>query len=180
MDGVALGAAVVAEFAHAHGGLAGFGVFLAVLLHKPLDALSVTGLMATGTWSKQSRTIVNLCFSLICPLGAFLFLKFAPDYGTQNYANVLGIGLGFSAGAFLCISLSDLLPEVQFHRHDRGKLSASLLLGVLLAYGIGYLEGEHAHSHGESQSTEHSEMHNHPPHSGHDHDHDHDHAGHNH
>jgi hypothetical protein len=30
--------------------------------------------------------------------------------------------------------LADLLPEVQFHRHDRLILSAALLGGVFLAY----------------------------------------------
>jgi zinc and cadmium transporter len=37
--------------------------------------------------------------------------------------------LAFSAGTFLCISLSDLLPELQFHAHDRIALSAALLAG---------------------------------------------------
>jgi zinc and cadmium transporter len=36
---------------------------------------------------------------------------------------------------------------VHFHSHDRGKLSAALLLGVLLAYLIGFIEPEHDHSH---------------------------------
>jgi zinc and cadmium transporter len=89
----------------------------------------------------------------------------------------MGMALGFSAGAFLCISLSDLLPEVQFHHHDRGKLSASLLLGVALAYGIGLFEGEHAH--GQVNHSNHSDLavpadedgHNHVGgiHAGHDH-----------
>ena len=47
---------------------------------------------------------------------------------------VLSSALAFSAGTFLCISLSDLLPELQFHRHDRIKLSAALLLGLALAW----------------------------------------------
>ena len=38
--------------------------------------------------------------------------------------------LSFSAGTFLCIALSDLLPELQFHSHDRLKLSLALLAGV--------------------------------------------------
>jgi hypothetical protein len=34
------------------------------------------------------------------------------------------------------------MPELQFHAHDRGKLSVSLLAGVLLAILIGRLEHE--------------------------------------
>ena len=40
--------------------------------------------------------------------------------------------LAFSAGTFLCIALSDLLPELQFHAHDRTKLSLALLAGFAL------------------------------------------------
>ena len=53
---------------------------------------------------------------------------------------VLGTVLAFAVGAFLCIALSDLLPEVQFHRHDRGKLLVALLAGVGLAYGLHFVE----------------------------------------
>jgi zinc and cadmium transporter len=33
-----------------------------------------------------------------------------------------------------------LLPELQFHDHDRVKLSAALLLGLALSVGVGRLE----------------------------------------
>jgi len=52
----------------------------------------------------------------------------------------LGYGLAFAVGVFLCISLSDLLPEVHFHRHDRGKLLLALLTGVALAYALYFVE----------------------------------------
>jgi len=48
--------------------------------------------------------------------------------------------LAFSAGAFICIALSDLLPEVQFHSHDRVALTLAFLLGIGLAYGMGSVE----------------------------------------
>ncbi|MCA9183974.1 MAG: hypothetical protein KDA99_00090 [Planctomycetales bacterium] len=80
----------------------------------------------------------------MCPIGATLVLfGVGPDLGSSNTS--LGILLGFSAGVFLCISLSDLLPEVQFHQHDRFWLSAALLVGVALAYSIGHLEPASLH-----------------------------------
>src|SRR5262245_37982660 len=48
--------------------------------------------------------------------------------------------LAFSAGTFLCIALSDLLPELQFHSHDRLPLSVALLLGFALMVGTALLE----------------------------------------
>ena len=49
----------------------------------------------------------------------------------------------------MCIALSDLLPELQFHQHDRLKLSVALLLGVALAWGVTRLE---AAGHAEQES----------------------------
>lgn len=145
IDGLALGASVVAE---SHGGregwLFGVGTFLAVVLHKPLDAMSITTLMRTAGWSLQRQQVVNVVFALLCPFGALGFW-----FGMSTYLDShhywLGIALACSAGVFLCISLGDLLPEVHFHTHDRLKLSIALLAGVLLAYAVGLLEPTHAH-----------------------------------
>ena len=53
------------------------------------------------------------------------------------------IALAFSAGTFLCIALSDLLPELQFHSHDRLPLSAALLTGFALMAGAALAEPSH-------------------------------------
>ncbi len=144
IDGVALAASVAADAEdHADGRLLGLGTFLAVLLHKPLDAMSITSLMQVGRWSRLWMRLVNAAFALICPIGAAVFYL-GVRYGGLA-ASAVGCAVAFAAGVFLCISLGDLLPEVQFHRHDRFKLSALLLLGVALAWGIGFLEPDHAH-----------------------------------
>ena len=151
LDGVALAAHVQADALHNHDAgmfawLLGVGTFLGVALHKPLDSMSITSMMATGGWSSRSMKLVNLGYALMCPIGAGLFY-----FGIQKYAGVQDIvvaaALAMSAGVFICISLSDLLPEVQFHSHDRLKLSAALLFGVTAAWAIGFLEPEHTHGH---------------------------------
>jgi len=179
IDGIALGASVTAEATdNPTMAIVGLGTFLAIVLHKPLDAMSITSLMAAGGWTARSRNLVNLGFSLMCPLGAALFVFSVHHFVTQQQA-ILGCTLAFSAGVFLCISLADLLPELQFHSHDRFKLSAALLLGVALAYGIGLVEPEHVHGHGEAVH-QHPGEEAHPAERGHDthdhddHDHDHD------
>ncbi len=146
IDGVALGAAMQGELGHA-AGLLGVGVFLAILLHKPLDAMSITTLMEAGGWSRRSRTLANIGFALLCPLGALLFFFGVDLLGdARHYA--VAVALAFAAGAFICIALSDLLPEVHFHSHDRGKLTLAFLAGIILAYAIGVVEPAGAHVHG--------------------------------
>jgi zinc and cadmium transporter len=48
--------------------------------------------------------------------------------------------LAFTAGTFLSIATSDLLPELQFHAHDRGKLSLALIAGIAVSALIGGFE----------------------------------------
>ncbi len=144
VDGVALAASVVADAQHGSIlPLAGIGTFLAVALHKPLDAFAITSVMQSGGWSSGQRTLANLTFSIACPIGAALFY-----FGVMRISGgsaVLGWGLAISAGFFICISLADLLPEVAFHDHDRFKLTAALLIGVGLAVAVENLPG-HDHN----------------------------------
>jgi zinc and cadmium transporter len=144
IDGIALAASVqVEEVLAPTKGWFGLGVFAAILLHKPLDALSITTLMTTGGWSRRSQVIVVSIFSLMCPIGALLFLGGVGAFGLTQ-SPIVGCALAFACGVFLCISLSDLLPEMEFHSHNRALLTASLILGIALAYGIRFLESRPA------------------------------------
>jgi zinc and cadmium transporter len=145
IDGVALGA--VMRGGSVEAGLLGVGVFLAILLHKPLDAMSIVTIMQAGGWSRGARATTNALFALMCPLGALLFY-FGVDALVVEQAHVVGVALAFSAGAFICIALSDLLPEVHFHSHDRTKLTLAFLAGIALAYAIGAVEPASLHTQG--------------------------------
>jgi zinc and cadmium transporter len=138
LDGIALAAAWESE-REAHL-LAGFGTFLAVTLHKPLDAISITSLMAAQRWSTARQMAVNVIFALMCPLGALLFVSTVGQWSEwRSYA--IGVSLALSAGFFLCISLGDLLPEVHFHSHDRAWLSLMLVVGVAIAVVLEFVIG---------------------------------------
>jgi zinc and cadmium transporter len=117
---------------------------LAVILHKPFDAMAVSTLMTAGGSSRFSRQLLNALFSLATPLGVVLF-NFGANHIASSNVVFLGCALGFCAGTFLCIASSDLLPELQFHSHDRMKLSVALLLGIGIAVLIGLIE---PHEHG--------------------------------
>jgi zinc and cadmium transporter len=144
IEGIALAASVY----HRHDSLplAGLGTFLVIVLHKPFDSMTIGMLMARAGWSLRLRHIVNGVFALAIPAGIGLF--YAGLASEAPSGPLLAYSLAFSAGTFLCISLSDLLPELQFHQHDRVKLSAALVLGLALALSVGKLEGL-VHRHGE-------------------------------
>jgi zinc and cadmium transporter len=149
VGGVALAAAMVAD-EHGHTGLLGLGTALVIILHKPFDAMAVATLMAASGCSRFSRHLINALFACVTPLGMVLFYLGVSPVAEANPV-VLGTALAFSAGTFLCIAAADLLPELQFHSHDRVKLSAALLAGIALAVLFGALEGaSHGHSHEES------------------------------
>ena len=144
--GVALASAAAAH-PHAGGrpdgalGPAAWGVFLATVVHKPADALTIVSLMLRGGASKPLAHAVNGAFALMIPAGAALFFLGAGRLAPASADALTASALAFSAGTFLCIALSDLLPELQFHAHDRLKLSAALLGGVLLMAAASLWEG---------------------------------------
>lgn len=148
LGGVALAASVV----HRHDTLplAGVGTFLVILLHKPFDSMTISMLMERNERSLRWRQTVNGLFSLAIPLGAAIF--YAGFARADATGATVAYALAFSAGTFLCISLSDLLPELQFHDHDRGKLSLALLAGLALSMAAAQLEGL-VHRHPTSASS---------------------------
>ena len=149
LEGVALASSIsVASTLHPGAGLAGLGTFLVILLHKPFDAMTLTTLLRAGKSSARKLHLVNIIFALIVPIGAAIFLL-KTGGGDPTFT---AYALAFSAGSFLCIAGSDLLPELHFHSHDRVRLSLALVLGLAIAWGIGNLESmshsdEHNHSH---------------------------------
>ena len=126
-------------------GPAAWGVFLATFVHKPADALTIVSLMIRGGTPKPLAHLVNLGFALMIPAGVGLFFLGIGRLDSAAADSITAASLAFSAGTFLCIALSDLLPELQFHSHDRLKLSAALLGGFLMMWGASLWEGPGSH-----------------------------------
>jgi len=133
VGGFALASAVAADFEIRAGlGAAGLGVFVATLVHKPADALTITSLMLRAGSARWTAHLVNFGFGLMIPAGVVLFALGLGGMRPGSAPQWTGGALAFSAGTFLCIALADLLPELQFHSHDRLKLSVALLAGLAL------------------------------------------------
>jgi zinc and cadmium transporter len=145
-DGAALAASVRADAAHGGGTLSGFATFLAIVLHKPIDSALIATLMMAGGVSTRARRLVNVAYALVVPVGALGFVGLLRMLGVDE-GLVLGIAMAVAAGAFICIAAADLLPEVQFHSHDRVLLTSALALGLAIAWGITAVErSSHAHA----------------------------------
>jgi zinc and cadmium transporter len=162
IGGAALGAAMAAE---GSGRFAGLAVFLISFLHKPLDSMTLLTLMRVAGCGPVLRHSINVGYSLVVPAGAVLFLL-GIGGGDAEHSAVIGAALAVAAGVFLSIALSDLLPELQFHAHDRVKLTVALLLGVALAWSVSLFESQ-AHEHPRNHEMGHVERH----HESHSHEH---------
>ena len=137
--GVGLGAAIKAEFTPGAFALPGLAILLVIVLHKPFDSMTLLALVVKGGHSHRKAHLINALFALAVPFGAALFI-FGIASSAVEHSAVVSYALGFAAGVFLCIALSDLLPELHFHRHDAGKLTVCLVLGLALAWTINFFE----------------------------------------
>jgi zinc and cadmium transporter len=141
--GVALASAAAANAGNRHAlGATAWGVFVATIVHKPADALTIVSLMLRAGVPRFLAHVVNAGFALMIPVGVALFFVGVGKLGPASAASATASALAFSAGTFLCIALSDLLPELQFHAHDRLKLSIALLAGFGLMAMTSLAESE--------------------------------------
>ncbi|MEO1717956.1 MAG: ZIP family metal transporter [Planctomycetota bacterium] len=167
VDGLAVASAVMVACSE-HARWPGLSILVVVLLHKPIDAVSLTGTMAAVGESDRRRTLINYLFAAITPLatiGAFV--------GFVSSGSGAGMAMAVAAGAFICVALADLMPEVQFHSHHRARFTLALAMGIALSWAIGLFEPEGHHHLPTDQPTDQPDAaaHNH---------HGHGHAGHSH
>ncbi len=146
LDGVALVAGITAW--HLHGPAAGLPMLLAVLMHKPVDGLTLGTLMRRAGCSPARILVMMSLFALTTPLGVLLvftgWLSQAADVHQWE-----GMALAWSAGMFLCIASSELLPELPFAGSARVPLWGALAAGLVLSIVPLWWEhrAEHSHEH---------------------------------
>jgi len=123
IDGIALGSGLLVP------GL-GFVVFLAVVAHKAPEMFSLTSVLLNSEMDKKKIALINGVIWLMIPLGGLV------AYGLLRTHDPSWIGkaLAFSAGTFLHISLSDLLPEAHKQSPNKGLTPLLLLAGLLVMW----------------------------------------------
>jgi len=126
-DGIALGVSLTIPNL-------GIIVFIAIFLHKAMEAFSLTCILQHEHKSRIHMVLSNIALLMAVPVGAFISYVWL----SSNNPQWAGIALAFSAGTFLHVSLSDLLPEV--HRHSALKNQAILffILGLVCMVGLAH------------------------------------------
>lgn len=121
LDGVAIGAGSLMNMS--------LVIILAVTIHKFPAALALSSMLVKGGEYSRRKILVSMfIFALATPLGAIFALALL-----RNMDEVMvAVALGVSAGTFLFISISDLLPTV-YEEHEKGfKNLLSFCLGIFV------------------------------------------------
>jgi zinc and cadmium transporter len=120
VDGFALGAASVTP-------QLGLLVFLAILAHKIPNSFSLSAILLSEGYSRARAVVMNAAFALMVPLGALLYVILREIVQVEKFT---ALALAASAGTFLHLSLSDILPDLHRRGASRWRLSAALVAGV--------------------------------------------------
>jgi len=110
----------------------GLATSIAVLLHEIPQEIGDFGIYLHAGFSLKKALILNLLSSLTAFLAVFVYFSLTPSLDFSSWL------IPATAGGFLYLASSDLIPEL--HRHD-SRLSSSLsqLLGILLGLSLMYL-----------------------------------------
>ncbi|MFO7263796.1 MAG: hypothetical protein A6D91_06260 [Bacillaceae bacterium G1] len=120
------GASIVAAFDVGH--QIGVLVFLAVILHKIPDGLTIATLVIANTKNRSKAVWSSISLGLSTLLGAMVMAGLLSVDVHWHPEELAAIALAFSAGAFLFVAIGDVLPEIH-HQHKTFSTWA-VLLGI--------------------------------------------------
>ncbi|OGS45995.1 MAG: hypothetical protein A2539_06690 [Elusimicrobia bacterium RIFOXYD2_FULL_34_15] len=111
------------------------GIFtaVAVILHEFPEGLITTGILMHTNLKKQKIWIYSLVVALATPFGAIVSLFLIRNL----QPNILGNALSITAGSFIYLAASDLIPEM--HKSKRKINSLILIFGIIFVYLLGKL-----------------------------------------
>ncbi|HET7826592.1 MAG TPA: ZIP family metal transporter [Anaeromyxobacter sp.] len=129
VDGFALGAASVQPEL-------GALVFLAILLHKVPNSFSLSAILVAEGYGRGKAVAMNAAFALMVPVGAGAYLLLREAVHIQKFTS---LALAASAGTFLHLSLSDILPDLHRRGGSRWRLSAAMVGGLAIMGALSLL-----------------------------------------
>jgi ZIP family zinc transporter/zinc and cadmium transporter len=99
---------------------------LAILFHKLPDGITISGILLHKGTSKKNIFLFSLLTALFTPFGTILGLCLFKGISLH----MLGAFLGITAGSFIFLSASDLIPET--HKSNDKITSVMLFAGVFV------------------------------------------------
>ncbi len=125
IDGVAIAAAFIAS------PVLGITTTLAICAHEIPQEIGDFGILVEGGYSKKKALLFNFLSGLTALIGAILGYFFL-----ERIEGVTWMFLSFSAGMFIYISCSDLIPELHkdFHIQRRWQQTLPFIIGVVLLW----------------------------------------------
>jgi len=123
LDGVMIAASFMIDFS------LGLATTLAVLIHEIPQEIGDFGVLVYGGFSKVKALLFNFASGLVAVFGAVLTLTLG-----VKFTNLIPLLIPFTAGGFIYIASSDLIPEL--HKETNLLKSGVQLLGLLLGIGL--------------------------------------------
>ncbi len=133
VDGFALGAA------NHEAGL-GLLVFVAILAHKIPASFSLSAILRAEGTGRARALGMNALFALMVPVGAGVYLALRSAVAMERFT---AYALAFSAGTFLHLALSGILPDLHRRAGSKWRLSGALVVGLGLMWGLHLIQGDH-------------------------------------
>lgn len=133
VDGFALGAASVEPEL-------GVLVFVAILAHKIPSSFSLSAILLSEGFSRARAVAMNAAFALMVPVGAGLYVLLREVVHAERFTS---LALAASAGTFLHLSLSDILPDLHRRGASKWRLSAAMVGGVAVMGALTLLRHGH-------------------------------------
>ncbi|HZY09963.1 MAG TPA: ZIP family metal transporter [Bacteroidota bacterium] len=119
-DGLSISAGMQYEFS------IGLLVFIAILLHKIPEGLTMASIMIAGNMSRTNAFLASLAIGAATMLGVITVLLIS---GIDQKA--VGIAFAFSAGAATYVGASDLIPEIN---RSENRITPLIVFGGMLFF----------------------------------------------
>lgn len=116
----------------------GLLVFLAILAHKIPNAFSLSAILRHEGYSRARALAMNAAFALMIPLGAGIYLLLRDLVHVDTFTSY---ALAASAGTFLHLAFSDILPDVHRRNGARPSHGLALLVGLGAMWGLRFIHG---------------------------------------
>ena len=129
-DGMIIAASFTANF------LVGLTATIAVIFHELPQEMGDYGILLFAGFKRTTALLLNFVVALLVVLGGFSAVFFI-----QTVEPLSGLLISFSAGGFIYLGASELIPEL--HKEKNLRRSAIqfiiFILGILLLYSLGIL-----------------------------------------